>query len=274
MIVVLSDLHLGLARAPRPAEMAPLFEGATRVILNGDATELATPTFATQAADSLEALREMVVRSGATLEVLAGNHDPGITPQLHAWLADGRALVTHGHAFHPLLVPWSPHAAEAGRVHAEALRELASLPELERRLQAADRAARRERELDLARPPWREVVSLCAHPLRSVHIVGFWRIFPELAVRFRDACAPEATMVVCGHSHRAGAWWVRGCLVLNTGSFTFPGTPHAVLHEGDEVVLVPLARTRGSWRYMAEARRLWRTHEIASAAAAARTPVS
>ncbi|MBL9141630.1 MAG: hypothetical protein JNK53_07170 [Phycisphaerae bacterium] len=85
---------------------------------------------------------------------------------------------------------------------------------------------------------------------------------------------PGANIVVCGHSHRAGAWWVRGCLVLNTGCFTFPGTPHAVLLEGDEVVLAPLERRNAQWRYMVEARRAWRMGAIASAAAAARTPVA
>ena len=70
-----------------------------------------------------------------------------------------------------------------------------------------------------------------------------------------------------GHSHRAGAWLVRGRLVLNTGSFTFPGQPHAVTIDRDEVALVPLARRGGEWRQDAAGRRAWRIDAVASATA-------
>lgn len=274
MIVSISDLHLGLESAPNPAALAPLIEGATQVVLNGDSTELATPRFAARAADKLAELRDVIVRSGAAPVVLAGNHDPGVSPLLHTLHHDGAVLMTHGHAFHPMIVPWSPFAHLAAEAHAEAWAAGAHLAPLERSLHAAAAAAQRERALEVARPPLAELCSMCLHPWRSVQVVAFWRMYPELAVRFRDACVPGASVVVCGHSHRAGAWWVRGCLVLNTGCFTFPGSPHAVLLEGDEVVLVPLERRKGEWRYMAEARRAWRMTSIADAAKAARTPLA
>lgn len=273
MIVVLSDLHLGLGSAPDPQAMAPLFDGATQVILNGDSTELATPRFAARAADQLNALHDTITRAGASVVTLAGNHDPGISTALHTTHHDGAVMVTHGHAFHPMIVPWSRHAHAAAAAHRAAWVASPALPPLERALHAAAAAAEAERRAEHARSPLAEVCCMVTRPWLSVQIVAFWRMFPELAVRFRDACAPTATVVVCGHSHRAGAWWHRGCLVLNTGSFTFPGTPHAVLMEDDEIVHVPLERRRKIWRYMAETRRTWRMGAIAAAASSARTPV-
>ncbi|MFM8785793.1 MAG: hypothetical protein ACKOFI_11780, partial [Phycisphaerales bacterium] len=58
---------------------------------------------------------------------IEGNHDPG-TGELHAWRAEGAVLVTHGHAFHPAIAPWVPHAgflASAFRAHLARGRALA-----------------------------------------------------------------------------------------------------------------------------------------------------
>ncbi len=274
MIVVLSDLHLGLQGAPDPSAMAPLMEGATHVILNGDTTELATPAFAQMAQQQLHELHGVVTAAGATMQVLAGNHDPRVSPQLHSHVNGESILVTHGHAFHPMIVPWSPYATQVAQEHRKAWAEGAQLPPLERALHAAARAALLERSIDVARAPMIELLATAIRPLRAFQIIAYWRIFPELAVRFRDQFAPTSNVVVCGHSHRAGAWWLRGCLVLNTGCFTFPGSPHAVLIHDDRVELVPLQRTKQGWRYRTDVRRSWRMGEIASAAASERTPVS
>jgi hypothetical protein len=108
-------------------------------------------------------------------------------------------------------------------------------------------------------------------------VIGYWRIFPELSARFAElASAPGAPVraVVSGHSHRAGAWFVRRTLVLNTGSFTFPGQPHMATVDEGEVALVPLVRQRGEWRQDPAGRRAWRIDEIARSTAARSTPVS
>ena len=75
-------------------------------------------------------------------------------------------------------------------------------------------------------------------------------------------------------SHRAGAWLVRGKLVLNTGSFTLPGQPHVVTVSDDSISLTPLTRVAGEWRQDASARRTWVIDEIARSTAAPSTPVS
>lgn len=280
MIVVLSDLHLGLRGSPTAASLAPLLDGAAELVLNGDATEAATPAFAGAAAEALAALRAVAANAGTRLTTIAGNHDPDAGTLLER-RAGGAVALTHGHAFHPAIAPWSPHAAAVGAEFARAHADLAAHAEPERTLLASQRAARLERRHDAAKQPMAELAWMAMRPWKCAEVIGFWRIFPELAVRFLEsfgAAGPDTQgtphVVACGHSHRAGAWSIRGRLVLNTGSFTFPGSPHAVLIEGEEVVLVPLVRSAGEWRYLASARRSWTIGAIARATAAASTPVA
>jgi predicted phosphodiesterase len=276
VIIVLSDLHLGLRGSPTPASLAPLLDGATELVLNGDATEAATPVFAGAAADALAGLRDVASRAGTRLTAIAGNHDPDAGTLIERRAA-GAVILTHGHAFHPTIAPWSPHASAVGAEFARAHADLAAHPEPERTLLAAQQAARLERRHDAAKQPMAELAWMAMRPWKCAEVIGFWRIFPELATRFLESfgtAQPVPRVVACGHSHRAGAWSIRGRLVLNTGSFTFPGTPHAVLLDGDEVVLVPLVRRAGEWRYLASARRSWTIGAIARATAPASTPVA
>jgi predicted phosphodiesterase len=280
VIVVLSDLHLGLPAAPAAAAVRPAFEGATELILNGDAAETASPRWERRAEDELARLRDAAARAGAAVVRIEGNHDPG-TGELIALRAQGAVAVTHGHAFHPAIAPWSPAAGEVSRAFEAEHAAGAGRAEPLRTLLAARAAARRERELDHARPPLAVLAAMARRPWAFPLVVGYWRIFPELSARFAERASsaaaalgePPVRAVVSGHSHRAGAWFVRGTLVLNTGSFTFPGQPHAVTIAGGEIALVPLARRGGEWRQDAAGRRAWRIEEIARATAARSTPV-
>ena len=152
MIVVLSDLHLGLPAAPTAAAVRPALEGATELVLNGDAAEDASPRWSGRARDELAGLREAAARAGAAVVRIEGNHDPG-TGELIAMRAEGAVAITHGHAFHPAIAPWSHAAGEVSRAFAAAHAAGAAHAEPLRSLLAARAAARRERELDHARPP-------------------------------------------------------------------------------------------------------------------------
>ena len=278
MIVVLSDLHLGLRGAPEPAALAPLFDGAQELILNGDASESGTATLRAPSLEALARLEEVARAQGARVTHLAGNHDP-LAGELLAHRCEDAVVLTHGHAFHPMIAPWSPHADEVGAVFRRAHEAAPALAEPQRTLAAAQAAALHERERDAAKHPLEELLWTGSRPWKMLEVIGYWRIYPELGARFLEQCAagaPASTkrILICGHSHRAGAWALRGGLMLNTGSFTFPGTPHAVLLEGDEAVLVPLQRRRGEWRYLAQVRRSWSIGALARATAPASTPVS
>lgn len=272
MIVILSDLHLGLPAAPTATSLMPALAGATEVILNGDAAESASAAFAARGNDALAELHEGLSRAGATVVRIEGNHDPGCG-ELHAVRAGGAMLVTHGHAFHPTIAPWSPVAHE---VEAEFRRSFGASAQAEpmRSLEAARAASVRERERDHARRPSAVVRGMLGRPWAFPMVMGYWRIFPELSARFLERAMPSARIVASGHSHRAGAWLVRGRLVLNTGSFTFPGQPHAVTIDADEVALVPLACRGGEWRQDAAGRRAWRIEDVARETAPRSTPVS
>lgn len=276
MIAILSDLHLGLKAAPSPAAIAPLLEGVDELILNGDAAECASARYAAAGKDALEDLARRARSAGAALVRIEGNHDPG-TGELLVRRAEGAVLVTHGHAFHPAIAPWSPVAADVARAFAGAHAAAAGEPEPMRTLLAARAAAHRERQDEHARPPIAVLRGMLGRPWSLPMVIGYWRIFPELSARFAElASAPGAPVraVVSGHSHRAGAWFVRRTLVLNTGSFTFPGQPHMATVDEGEVALVPLVRQRGEWRQDPAGRRAWRIDEIARSTAARSTPVS
>ncbi len=274
MIAILSDLHLGLAAAPTPAAIMPALEGATELILNGDAAETASPSLRRAAEEALADLQGRAARAGMSCVRIEGNHDPG-TGELMVRRAAGAVLVTHGHAFHPSIAPWSPAADAVSAAFARAHAEGGSHPEPLRTLRAARAAAFAEREHERARSPAAVLAGMARRPWAFPQVVGYWRIFPELSARFAErASTPDAPVrvAVSGHSHRAGAWFVRGTLVLNTGSFTFPGQPHAVLVDDGQVSIVPLAKRGGEWRQDAAGRRAWRIDEIASASASRSMP--
>lgn len=276
MIAILSDLHLGLAAAPTPASILPAIEGVRELVLNGDAAESSSRALRAAATDALGDLADRAARAGISCVRLEGNHDPG-TGELMALRAGGAVLVTHGHAFHPSIAPWSPAADAVAARFAHAHAEGAAHAEPARTLLAARAAAFAEREHEQARSPASVLLGMARRPWAFPLVVGYWRIFPELSARFAElasASGAPVRAIVSGHSHRAGAWFVRGTLVLNTGSFTFPGQPHAVLLDEQEVAIVPLVRRGGEWRQEAAGRRAWRIDAIAAAAAARSTPVA
>lgn len=281
MILVLSDLHMGLPGAPTPASIEPLLAGAEELILNGDAAEEASPRFAARAAAMVAELGERCGRLGIRMVRIEGNHDPG-TGELHAWRADGAVLVTHGHAFHPAIAPWVPHARHLAAAFRDHHASRADAPEPERSLLAARAASLAERGIEEARAPFAELAAMALRPWTFPQVIGWWRMFPELSARFLERAAaarrgaghPEPLVVVSGHSHKGGAWQVRGRLVVNTGSFTFPGRPHAATIGGGEVRLVPLARRGGEWAQDAASARTWRIADVARATAARSTPAS
>jgi hypothetical protein len=149
-------------------------------------------------------------------------------------------------------------------------------------LLAARAAAIAERGFDSAASPFTVLRRMAVRPWVFPVVIGYWRMFPELSARFLERAGaaaqaraePIPQVIVAGHSHRAGAWLVRGKLVLNTGSFTLPGQPHVVTISDDSVSLTPLTRVASEWRQDASARRTWVIDEIARSTAAPSTPVS
>jgi predicted phosphodiesterase len=280
-VVILSDLHLGLKAAPTPAALMAALDGANEVILNGDAAESASSAFGHRGEELLSELRARLARAGASVLRIEGNHDPA-TGELCALRAHGRVLITHGHAFHPAIAPWSAAANDVASEFQRAYQAADDHAEPSRTLLASRAAAISERGFDSAASPLTVLSRMATRPWVFPLVIGYWRMFPELSARFMERAGAAAhtraeaipQAIVAGHSHRAGAWLVRGKLILNTGSFTFPGQPHVVTIADENISLTPLTRVAGEWRQDASARRTWVIDEIARSTAPPSTPVS
>lgn len=238
--LVISDLHLGQpGKSPEPERFGPLFDGFARVIVNGDAAEVQVPDLRARAARRLDRLRDLVEARGAELVLLSGNHDAFLSERRQLTLLGGRVLVTHGDVLHPAVAPWASGAAamarDTRRRLAEWEAEHGEPPDAETRLEVARHVSHSE-FLRLGHgeviSPLRRLAWWTLRPGRFLAVLNYWRTAPALAAAFAREAEPRASVVVFGHSHRAGSWRERGCHVLNTGAFTWPGKPHAVVVEG------------------------------------------
>ena len=238
--LVISDLHLGQpGRSPEPERFAPLVEGFGRVVINGDAAEVQVPDLRADAARRLQRLTGVIEAAGAELVLLAGNHDAFLTERRRLALLGGRVLVTHGDVLHPAIAPWAGGAGDMARDTrarlAEWEKEHKTAPDADARLEIARHVSHREflrlRHGEVV-SPLRRLAWWSLHPGRFLSVLDYWRTVPLRAAAFARLAQPEAEVVVIGHSHRAGVWRERGCHVLNTGAFTWPGKPHAVVTRG------------------------------------------
>ncbi|MSR28997.1 MAG: hypothetical protein EXS03_05405 [Phycisphaerales bacterium] len=273
--LILSDIHLGLpdfplsrlARSARTLE--PLLEAADCVILNGDTADIHQPRLKDRALELYRELESMAERKGVQLLTVCGNHDVGLSPLTHVELESGAVLVTHGHAFSERMLPWVPASAEMNRVFRSAAEQYPKT------VAGAVRSAN-----DAAMVQWSDersleeptaLLAIGTQPMRVLSVLRWWREYPCDAARFAQRYSPATRFVVCGHSHRAGAWKIGAVgdasrrVILNTGSFGFPSRPAAAIvtstSEGSEIELRRISVRSG--RYSLAPRSApssWRIH--------------
>ncbi len=246
-IVILSDLHLGGPQAPEVSALRPLWADADEVIFNGDTAEVHHPDYWSHAARALLQLFDSCEADQTVPTFISGNHDPYLSDQRHAHLAGGDVFVTHGDAMHPAIAPWSPARHRLRRAHDAALSAVAeeSRDNLETRLAACQHASFAEwNDPDEVRAETRRTsrLGLLLRPFLIARILRYWSIFPRLAAEFTARHAPDARIIVTGHSHRAGIWTVNGRTVINTGCFSFPSHPRAVVIESGTLSVFPIHR--------------------------------
>ncbi|MFI4860829.1 MAG: hypothetical protein ACIAXF_09135 [Phycisphaerales bacterium JB063] len=246
--LILSDTHLG-KRGPVTAEsLATLWRGFDRVVFNGDTAEVQMPRHCKQAERELWHLRELAGRDQVELVLICGNHDAHVSDTHALSMLDGRVLVTHGHALHPGIAPWT----SAGKPMAKMTHDhLAALPAqsaacLDTRLQVAQRVASEGFTLDPStqREGGLGLRDMITHPWYAAKVLQYWFDAPRLASTFAERYCPEARVLVVGHSHRQGIWHRKGRTIINTGCYTFPSKPRAVVVERDtlavhDVLLTP-----------------------------------
>ncbi len=280
--LILSDLHFGLpevpcGRPPRtPATLAPLLAESDHLILNGDIADIHHLHRGDHGLTLLDEWLGMIDRAGITLTQINGNHDFNPARSNFADLFGGAVFVTHGHAFGESMLPWTP----AHRVVSETLRAArARNPQtLEGDLAAAGEAAMAQWGETISHNEPTALISIGMNPWRVARVLAWWRQFPHEAARYADRFRPHAQIVVCGHSHRAGAWSIASSTgamrrrILNTGGFTFPSSPHAVVIDETATELVVSMRAirarRGLYELAGErSESCWRIQRPASASA-------
>jgi len=276
-IVILSDTHLGKTHGgARSAKMLrPLIEGADHLIINGDVAEGVYPHLRQAAAEQVAALREVCDRQGVRLTLLAGNHDPLISPLRELDLAGGLVHVRHGDRIHPAISPWAGrrrhqrelqwrqarHDAEAADLWSATSSPASSGP-LE-----AEHLALHERFDAQVCPPINPRGPRRAWDIahQAMWAAYYWRVMPRLAARFAAKVAPASRFFIFGHIHRSGIWRDGRRILINTGSFGIPGPPHGVVLEGRRLLVRRITRRDGAWRWHAAERACFDLQQHASA---------
>ncbi len=259
-IVILSDTHLstpGRGAASAHA-LRPLWQGAQELILNGDVAEIADEKLRVPAARQVVRLLELAEADGVKVTLISGNHDPLITDRRYLRLAEREIFVTHGDILHPAISPWTEHAKQLQRLHADAVLSLdpGKARDMDHQLAACQHASSLQWDHFVTRPGGASAHSATAHPrLRQLRwrvaqatklakALYYWHTIPRRAMGFARRFAPESRFFVFGHIHRAGIWIDRspgspagGRLIINTGAYQTPRNPRAVIIEGHRLAV-------------------------------------
>ena len=232
-------------------QLRPLWFGAGHLIINGDVAELQNPLMQAEGARQIQHLQDSCDADGVRLTMLSGNHDAYLSDQRHLMLANGLVMLTHGDVLHPAVAPWSSAAQRMRKETASLLSRLDpdQRHDLNMKLSAAQHVSHygsvnEQRQEIRYGTKW-----ILMRPWRVAQVIGYWMTVPKYAARFALLHAPEARIVLFGHSHRQGIWQRLGRTVINTGSFVFPGRPRAVVLEGNRLSVWRIVRTHSQYNF-------------------------
>ncbi|HEY3758102.1 MAG TPA: hypothetical protein VGL42_18250 [Opitutaceae bacterium] len=253
VIRIFSDLHYGdrSTRIARPADLAPLADGAKAWIINGDSLDTRQGPHPDYNAQILGELTGFLRGLQIPVTQLTGNHDPDISAVHQLDLAGGEVFLTHGDILYPSVIPWSIDAERIGAMIAAELSTRCNRPlTLSERLDVYRTVGRKvsqrhhsERNAliyllfltkDLLSPPW-----------RSLRMLEAWRTYPRLVWNLAEQHRLSAKYILTGHSHWSGIWRrPGGPTIINTGAFCRPFRPRVVDLHSDRLV-VRLVEMRG-----------------------------
>ena len=253
-VVILSDTHLAEAGrgAGTPAALRPLWQGATRVIFNGDTAENGNPRRRADSDEAVAELQDLCDADGVRMTLVSGNHDPYITDTRFVRLRGGEVFLTHGDALHFAIAPWAEAAGRLTRHHRDVLSEQDRDPDaaegIDEKLLAAKQASARQwwDEAYRAENDRGPVTGLPGMAVVAAKALWYWRTLPMQAMDFAARYAPASRFFIFGHLHRAGAWsdpdarGGRGRHIINTGAYRMPCWPRAVVIEAQRLELWPV----------------------------------
>ncbi|MCX6955111.1 MAG: metallophosphoesterase family protein [Verrucomicrobia bacterium] len=235
---IFSDVHYGdhASRVQRLAQLRPLLDGVTHLVLNGDTLDTRRGPRPAYTAQLRADVLGWAATSGLPTTLLTGNHDPDLTGDHTLELADQRVFVTHGDINFDNIVPWGRDAAAIERLLAAGLAELApaARDRLEDRLALWRRVSaqipqRHQSEANRLKYLLHFAGDTVWPPLRIFRILAAWRHAPDYAAALTRRHRPRAQFVLNGHTHRPGVWrHASGVTVINTGSFCPPSAGYAV----------------------------------------------
>ena len=262
-IVILSDTHLATpGRGAGSADtLRPLWQGAAELILNGDVAEITDAAVRGPAARQVVRLLELAEADGVKVTLISGNHDPLLTDRRYLRLAQREVFITHGDILHPAISPWTEHAKQLQRLHADAVLSLdpAKARDIDHQLAACQHASSLQwdhyvNHPSTRQPPDTAMQRLMQHPRfrrasrrgaqasKVAKAVYYWHTIPRRAMGFANRFAPESRFFVFGHIHRAGVWVDRsaaappgGRVIINTGAYQTPRNPRAVVIQGNQL---------------------------------------
>jgi len=249
-IRILSDLHYRDASSylQQASGLNSLLDGIDALWLNGDTfdTESNTP------AAHIQELRTHLESHVPQVRYLTGNHDPMLTDEAEATLANGRIWVTHGDIFTRDIVPWG----RLRPVFRQRIGEiLAAHPDWDY-ASATDRlrvhrlacqgVARESNPHDFSRSGRiRRLATELWPPSQPWYVLKTWRTFADDVARLTAAWRPEASIVITGHIHFPRVWRRGALTVINTGGFTGPMGAAAVDVEPDRAIVHRLTIAEG-----------------------------
>jgi predicted phosphodiesterase len=265
---IFSDLHLGDhgCRLRTLGQLAPLFDGANALVLNGDSLDtrpgpvhLSPVALAAAKADSAAqraGFLDFLAHHAPPTTLLTGNHDPDISAQHTLDLADGQIFVTHGDLFFDDIVPWSRDVPLMRKLLAREFAQFAPAErmQLEPRLTAFRRVCacvpqRHHSERNPFLYTW-GVLADIAWPTRTFAVLRAWRETPALASAFLRTHRPHARFLLMGHTHRPGIVHTpSGITIINTGSFCAPADACAVDLTPEKLILRRIVSRGGMFRF-------------------------
>ena len=235
--------------------MRPLWQGAGTMVFNGDTVNVVVADDGGRDRGVLSHLSRLCGEDGVEAVFLAGNCDFDLPGERHLELAGGKVLVTHGEAIFRGVCPWRDVAPRVVSAKASALEQM---PRDRRETLAGQLEAIRLSLTAVRDPmrmllPWwlkltRRILYARSAPRRAWAMLRAWREAPSLAGRFFAEYAPQAKVIVIGHTHRAGVWDLGGRSLINTGSLSGPGRALTVRLEDRQVTVRRIRRGREGWQ--------------------------
>lgn len=255
-VTVLSDVHLGRRSnwARRIDRMRGLWAGSKTVVFNGDTLNADLSRNEQTRNQVISRIQETCQADGLQVVLIGGNSDHEITQPRHIFLAGGAVAVLHGDAIFDDCSPWRLDARKLGAVRAGALAAMSAqrreslAGQLDSTLQALQATFAKDTS------PRKYAPSVFKLALRRLNWLMHWRSvlavpvswcrLPTLAGAFLSQYAPQAHVLIIGHSHRAGVWRFGHRTVINTGSFNRPAHPLVVRIVAGRLALSTV-KTRG-----------------------------